>query len=110
MATLQDAKQSGLFHPNCRHSVTPYVPGTPTRPAPTSEEQKQGKEMYEQKQRLNQINRNIRKWQDRKVSLANVATPEEMTRINNQIKQWRKMSTDYAKTNNLKNYTKPKVV
>lgn len=116
MATLSEAKEAGLFHPNCGHSVTPYhesfsvMPGYQETFEKSGEEREADEELYDKKQKLNQINRNIRKWQDRKISVAGSADVNQKRQIDKKIKQWRKASKDYAKQNNLKNYNLPKTV
>lgn len=37
-ATLDDARGRGLFHPNCRHSVSAYLPGVTTLPRQPTED------------------------------------------------------------------------
>ncbi|WP_329622930.1 phage minor capsid protein [Streptomyces sp. NBC_01255] len=56
--SLVEARASGLFHPNCRHSLAAYLPGVTTRPPhhPTPNT------TYEDTQRQRAIERNIRRW------------------------------------------------
>lgn len=39
-STLADAESSGLFHPNCTHSISSYVEGFSERPEPTTYDEK----------------------------------------------------------------------
>lgn len=63
--TLEQAKNAGLFHPNCRHTLTGYIPGlTKVEPTKTSGVAEQYD--YTQKQRYNE--RQIRKWKRRELT------------------------------------------
>ena len=108
MATLDEAIAAGLFHPNCGHSVTPYHPAMrPTRQK-SKQEKKEDALLYERKQELNRINRQVRKWQDRRRAVQGVASKEQLRRIDAKVDYWRKTSREYAKKHNLKNYNLPK--
>ncbi|MEU9002992.1 phage minor capsid protein [Streptomyces sp. NPDC048551] len=56
--SLPEARAAGLFHPNCRHSLSLYLPGVTTRPphhaTPGS--------TYADTQRQRAIERHIRRW------------------------------------------------
>lgn len=56
--SLTEARGTGLFHPNCRHSLGAYLPGVTTRPPhhPTPGTS------YEDTQRQRRIERHIRRW------------------------------------------------
>lgn len=56
--SLTEARAAGLFHPNCRHSLSAYLPGVTTRPPhhPTPGT------TYEDTQRQREIERHIRRW------------------------------------------------
>ncbi|WP_431892672.1 phage minor capsid protein [Micromonospora haikouensis] len=61
LTTLDKARAAGLMHPNCRHSVSAYLPGVtrqPTRPTADPEGDKA-------RQRQRAIERQIRKWKER---------------------------------------------
>lgn len=55
MTTVRDAKQAGLLHPNCRHSLNLYIPGiteAPTRTAdPAGDKLRQRQRAYERRVR-----------------------------------------------------------
>jgi hypothetical protein len=69
--SLVEARAAGLFHPNCRHSLSAYLPGVTTRPPdhPTPGT------TYEDTQRQREIERHIRKWKRRQA-----AAMDEQTR------------------------------
>ncbi|MFB7029666.1 MULTISPECIES: phage minor capsid protein [unclassified Streptomyces] len=56
--SLVEARATGLFHPNCRHSLGAYLPGVTTRPPhhPTPQTS------YGDTQRQREIERHIRRW------------------------------------------------
>ncbi|MFD8685364.1 phage minor capsid protein [Streptomyces sp. NPDC059651] len=62
--SLTEARAAGLFHPNCRHSLTAYLPGVTTRPPhhPTPGT------TYEDTQRQREIERHIRRWKRRQAA------------------------------------------
>jgi hypothetical protein len=56
--SLTEARAAGLFHPNCRHSLSIYLPGVTTRPvAPPTPGT-----TYADTQRQREIERHIRRW------------------------------------------------
>lgn len=85
--SLSSAKAAGLFHPNCGHTATLYVDGVTSpivKKTGTSNN-------YEKKQRLNEINRNIRKW---KLREAAAIDPIEKNKATNKVKEWLKIRRD----------------
>lgn len=55
--TLDQARASGLFHPNCRHSVSAYLPGVTQIPEPRG----QDPDAYRARMKQRSIERDIRK-------------------------------------------------
>ncbi|MFJ3173785.1 phage minor capsid protein [Streptomyces roseus] len=62
--SLPEARAAGLFHPNCRHSLSLYLPGVTTRPPdhPTPGT------TYADTQRQRAIERHIREWKRRQAA------------------------------------------
>jgi hypothetical protein len=62
--SLVEARAAGLFHPNCRHSLSAYLPGVtkrpPNHPTPGT--------TYEDTQRQREIERHIRRWKRRQAA------------------------------------------
>ncbi|MFD5266746.1 phage minor capsid protein [Streptomyces sp. NPDC058335] len=56
--SLIEARAAGLFHPNCRHSLSAYLPGVSTRPPHHATPGT----TYEDTQRQREIERHIRRW------------------------------------------------
>ena len=104
--SLEEAKSSGLFHPNCKHTLVMYIPelddGTEhegkNEPSPIdmySESSKRNKLI--EKQRANE--RQIRYWKKRK---ALAITPEEQAKCNEKIKAWQYKNLIHCEKNGLR--------
>lgn len=57
--SLPEARAAGLMHPNCRHSVSIYLPGVTKGPGP---KEQRSRATYEQSQQQRYYERQIRKW------------------------------------------------
>lgn len=77
--TLDDAIAAGLFHPNCRHRVRPWRPGTIVPPATPDPEG------YAAQQRLRHLERQVRHWRQRE---AVAVTPEAKQQVARRIEGW----------------------
>ncbi|MER7047738.1 phage minor capsid protein [Streptomyces jumonjinensis] len=87
--SLTEARASGLFHPNCRHSLAAYLPGVTTRPPdhPTPGT------TYEDTQRQREIERHIRRWKRR----AAAALDEPARRAANaKVRAWQKAAREHV--------------
>ncbi|MFB7899974.1 phage minor capsid protein [Streptomyces xiamenensis] len=62
--SLDEARRAGLQHPNCRHSLSAYLPGVTTAPTSASRDP----DGYEATQRQREIERQIRKWKRREAA------------------------------------------
>lgn len=60
--SLPEARAAGLMHPNCRHSVSIYLPGV-TRPLPPKADRTRA--TYEQSQQQRYLERQVRAWKRR---------------------------------------------
>ncbi|MBD2760066.1 phage capsid protein [Yimella sp. cx-573] len=78
--SVADAKAAGLQHPNCRHSLSSYVPGA-TR-SPRSSHNPDG---YEHTQRQRAMERKIREWKRRE---ALALTPEAQALARGKVRSW----------------------
>lgn len=87
--SLEEARAAGLFHPNCRHSISMYLPGV-TR-APEKPDTKGVN--YDDTQKLRAIERTARKWDRRRAA---AVTPEQKTFANAKFKEWRKKAAAHA--------------
>lgn len=97
--SLQQAREKGLFHPNCSHSVSIYLEGYTDIPKKlTAEERKAAQEKFEQRQRLNQMLRNKEKWQRREAA---ALTEEEAVKASSKIKLWDMEIRQFKKKNDL---------
>ncbi|MFJ1869958.1 phage minor capsid protein [Streptomyces chartreusis] len=79
--SLLEARASGLFHPNCRHSLSAYLPGVSTRPeAPPTPGT-----TYEDTQRQREIERHIRLWKRRQAAAMN---EQHRRRAGSYVRKW----------------------
>lgn len=75
--TLEQARAAGFQHPNCRHSVSAYLPGATRVPAAKAE-----RAGYEDQQRQRALERRIRKWKLREAAaLDDVAATTARARV-----------------------------
>ncbi|MER7726397.1 phage minor capsid protein [Streptomyces sp. NPDC096323] len=85
--SLDEARQAGLQHPNCRHSVSAYTAGI-TR-AETAEADPEG---YEAGQRQRAIERKIRQYKSREAA---ATTPEGERAARAKTRQWQGAMRDH---------------
>ncbi|MFE9921569.1 phage minor capsid protein [Streptomyces sp. NPDC005774] len=55
--SLEEARAAGLMHPNCRHTISAYLPGLTKEPEPVP-----ARGTYEQSQQQRYLERQVRKW------------------------------------------------
>lgn len=87
--TLTEARAAGLFHPNCRHTLSIYLPGVTKRPTspPTPGT------AYEDTQRQREIERHIRRWKRRQAA----AMDEQSRRAAGvKIRAWQKAQREHV--------------
>ncbi|MFI8360720.1 phage minor capsid protein [Streptomyces sp. NPDC085612] len=79
--SLPEARAAGLFHPNCRHSLSLYLPGVTTRPPdhPTPGT------TYEDTQRQRAIERHIRRWKRAEAAAMDDAA---RTKARAKVREW----------------------
>lgn len=77
-ATVADARTAGLFHPGCRHTMKPFLPGRTTlRPAAAPDP-----EGYAAEQRQRALERHVRHWRMREAAaLDELARTQAATRV-----------------------------
>ncbi|ARF59554.1 phage minor capsid protein [Streptomyces gilvosporeus] len=79
--TLDEARRAGFQHPNCRHSVSAYIPGISSLVPPMRSDGSG----YEATQRQRAIERNIRKHKKR---AAAAVTPEAKKAAEAKVRDW----------------------
>lgn len=100
--SVDEAKASGLFHPNCKHTLVMHIPELDgegkVEPKPINMESESSKrnKLIEQ-QRANE--RNIRYWKKRK---ALAITPEDEKKCNEKIKAWQYKNLIHCEKNGLR--------
>ncbi|WP_328678448.1 phage minor capsid protein [Streptomyces sp. NBC_00343] len=85
--SLDEARQAGLQHPNCRHSTSAYTPGITRVEEPNSDP-----DGYEAGQRQRAIERNIRRYKNR---AAAAVDPEAQRQANAKVRQWQGTMRDH---------------
>ena len=92
--TLSEARAAGLMHPNCRHSVSSYVPGA-TRPPNVSHDP----DGYEAGQRQRAMERKVREWKRRQ---ALALDDDTAARAASKVRQWQGALREHVDTHDLK--------
>ncbi|WP_425841384.1 phage minor capsid protein [Streptomyces fractus] len=86
--TLDEARRAGFQHPNCRHSVSAYLPGVTPLPEPDTSQRGE----YEAGQRQREIERHIRKYKRR----AAAALGDEDRKVANvKVRAWQKRMREH---------------
>jgi len=91
--TVADATADGLFHANCTHVYTLYVPGLTEKVLRGAEENPDG---YQERQQQRYIERGIRDWKRRK---AIAITPEAKAQAGAYVKKWDERMTAFIEEN-----------
>lgn len=87
--SLTEARAAGLFHPNCRHSLSAYLPGVTTRPPHHATPGT----TYEDTQRQREIERHIRAWKRRQAA----ATDEQsFRRAGAYVRKWQAAQREHV--------------
>ncbi|MGY5129222.1 phage minor capsid protein [Streptomyces nigrescens] len=86
--TLDEARRAGFQHPNCRHSVSAYIPGVSSLIPPMRSDGKS----YDAGQRQRAIERNIRKHKKR---AAAAVTPEAKKQAEAKVRTWQKAMREH---------------
>ncbi|MCX5229680.1 phage minor capsid protein [Streptomyces sp. NBC_00233] len=79
--SLTEARAAGLFHPNCRHSLSAYLPGVTIRPPHHATPGT----TYADTQRQREIERTIRAWKRRQVAATSDA---DRRRAGAYVRKW----------------------
>ncbi|MEU6279739.1 phage minor capsid protein [Streptomyces sp. NPDC047028] len=80
--SLPEARAAGLMHPNCRHTVSAYVPGVSRIP-----EEQPSRVTYEDTQKQRYLERQTRKWKRR---AAAAVDDQERKRANANVRAYQK--------------------
>ncbi|MEU7962374.1 phage minor capsid protein [Streptomyces sp. NPDC049097] len=90
--SLVEARAAGLFHPNCRHSLSAYLPGVTTRPQAPPHPQGA---TYEDTQQQRYLERQVRAWK-RKAAAAmdNAARRKANARVRDYQARIRELTAD----------------
>lgn len=78
--SVSDAVRAGLMHPNCRHSLSAYMPGVTRAPTRTADPQGD-----KDRQRLRAMERKVREWKRREAA---ALTPEARAKARAKVRHW----------------------
>ena len=92
---LDDAIAGGLYHPNCLHFESSYIPGTSELPDKEMS-RTENREKYEAKQRQRYNERQTRAWKRREASAVD---PQERERAKSKVKEWQARSRENVEQN-----------
>jgi len=93
-ATLAQARAAGLQHPNCRHSLSAFLPGATERKIA-----RRDPVGYEATQRQRAMERKVREWKRRE---AVALTPETAAYARSKTRDWQKALREHVDANDLK--------
>lgn len=84
--TVAEAREAGLFHPHCKHSMTVYVPGlTAKGRAPSSHQNPEDAAGYKARQKQRYMERTLRRWKRRQAA---ATTPEDERIARAYVTKW----------------------
>ncbi|WKU45978.1 phage capsid protein [Streptomyces sp. VNUA116] len=86
--SVDEARRAGLQHPNCRHSLSAYLPGVTRAPVEHSTDPAG----YAASQRQRAIERNIRRWKNR---AAGAVDPDARRAAEAKVRQWQKAQREH---------------
>jgi len=78
--TVQQATSAGLFHPNCTHNLSGYIPGATKRGDADS-----NPKGYAERQEQRRLERKVREWKRREAA---AMTPEARRRAQAKAREW----------------------
>lgn len=91
---LSTAIADGLFHPNCRHNMTTFIPGQSRMPEPVDDSKALAS--YKQEQRQRYMERQVRKYKRR---AAGSVDPGKQARAEAKVKEWQGALRRHMKAN-----------
>lgn len=99
--TIDEARSAGLFHPNCRHTMTSWIPeldgeGEKELNEVTPEDKSQVRNKLQERQRANE--RSIRFWKRR---LSAAITPTDKAEALKKVHQWQAYQAKFCADNSL---------
>lgn len=92
---LQAAIEGGLYHSNCKHSQSAYIPGTSKLPDKEMTKTR-NKRQYAAQQRQRYNERQIRMWKRRE---AGALTDEELRKAKGKVRQWQARQRELLDSN-----------
>lgn len=90
--TVEEATRAGLFHPNCTHNLSGYVPGATRRGATSNPKG------YAERQEQRRLERGVREWKRRQ---AVAITPEAKAKSAAKVREWQGRLGEHTKASGL---------
>lgn len=85
--TVADAEADGLFHPNCRHTLSPHTPKYATEDKPqTPKNPAEQKLVYKERLQQRRLERGVRQWKRRELAALD---DETKAKAKAKVKSWR---------------------
>lgn len=91
--TVEQATSAGLFHPNCTHNLSGYIPGATRRGDADS-----NPKGYAERQEQRRLERKVREWKRREAA---AMTPEAKARARAKVREWQGRSREHAASTGL---------
>ena len=85
--TLEQAMDDGLFHPNCWHWLTVWIPGVSKKPPKKKRTKEQNRDGYNNRQQMRLYERNVRRWKKLQQS---ALTPEREREAKAHVDKWQR--------------------
>lgn len=105
--SLNKAKEAGLFHPNCKHTISAFFKGMAEFDDTEPHRGPNDEELYKATQRQRYIERQIRKY---KRLEAVALTPNEKAKASNKVREWQSIQRNHINEFNLRrNYNRERL-
>jgi hypothetical protein len=99
---LSWAISTGLFHPNCRHTINAYIEGLTETPDVHGDPKG-----YEQRMKQRYLERQVRHWKKREIT---AITPKDKAMAKAKVKEWQnKVQSHVRQTGGVRDYSREKV-
>jgi hypothetical protein len=92
---LEQAISNGLYHVNCKHSQSAYIPGTSKLPD-RDVSKTRNKEMYEAQQQQRYNERMVRKWKRRETT---ALTEDAQRKSSRKVLEWQEKAENHVEAN-----------
>lgn len=91
--TVAEATSAGLFHPNCTHNLSGFIPGATRRG-----QAKSNPRGYAERQEQRRLERGVREWKRREAA---ALTPEAKAKARAKVREWQGRAREHASSTGL---------